>query len=97
MSDEKTTEEPSAPKKQGAKAFFMKDGQFSKTATFATIGTSLVLISYVLSWFAGSTLTFGDIGTITLPEFNSGAAVALLGILNGTYLGNNLIKSKTGA
>jgi len=97
MSDTATVEHPAPVAKIGPKAFFMKNGEFSKTATFATIGTSLVLVAYVLSWFSGSTLTFGSVGTVTLPEFNSGAAVALLGILNGTYLGNNLIKSKSGS
>ena len=98
MSDEIAAPTPTptpTPKKNGAKAFFMQNGQFSKTATFATLGTFLVLIAYVFSWFAGTTLTFGEVGTITLPEFDSTAAVALLSILNGTYLGNNLIKSKS--
>lgn len=100
MSDDKKTDGlPEAVKKSALtrvkEGFFYKNGQFSKTATFATLGTFLVLNAYVLSWFAGTTLTFGSVGTVTLPEFNSGAAVALLGILNGTYLGNNLIKTRT--
>ena len=72
--------------------FFHKDGKFSKTASFASVGTFLVLCSYVLSWFAGTSLTIGAFGTIVFPSFDSGAAVALLGILNGTYLANNVIK-----
>jgi hypothetical protein len=77
------------------KAFFMKDGKFSKTATFASVGTFLVLNAYVMSWFAGSTITLfdGAVGMV-LPAFDASAAVALLAILNGAYLGNNAIKSK---
>jgi len=80
----------------GLKAFFMKNGNFSKTATFATLGNTLVLVAYVLSWFSGTTLVLGTVGTVTLPAFDVGAAAALLGILNGTYLGNNAIKAKNG-
>lgn len=76
-------------------SFFHKDGQFSKTATFATLANLLVLTAYVLSWGAGSSLSFGDAVNINFPEFNAGAAVALLGIINGTYIGNNLIKSRS--
>lgn len=90
--------ETEVPKMARIKAseFLRKDGKFSKTASFASAGTFLVLCAYVMSWFAGTSLTLGDLGTIVFPQFDSGAAVALLSILNGTYLANNVIKSRKG-
>jgi len=79
----------------GIKAFFFHDGRFSKTATFATLGDTLVLFAYVLSWAAGTEIHLGDVATFKLPAFDAGAAVALLSILNGTYVANNLIKSRS--
>lgn len=79
---------------KGVKAFFMKDGEFSKTASFATLANMLVLVAYVLSWFAGSEITFFTGQQLMIPAFDEGAALSLLGILNGTYLGNNVIKYK---
>jgi hypothetical protein len=71
------------------KAPFFKNGRFSKTATFATIANVLVLVAYVLSWFAGSQIVFGDWGTWTIPVFDTGAAAAILAIVNGTYVVNH--------
>jgi len=65
------------------KAPFFTDGRFSKTAMFATLANVLVLVAYVLSWFQGSTF-----GPWTVPAFDTGAAAAILAIVNGTYVGN---------
>lgn len=73
---------------------FHKNGVFSKTAFFFTLGNGAVLIAYVLSWLSGSTISLGDVGTIVIPAFDVGAAAALIGIVNGTYLGNNALKAK---
>jgi hypothetical protein len=76
------------------KAPFFKNGEFSKTALFATLANMLVLIAYVLSWFAGAQLTIGSLGTWTIPPFDTGAAAAILAIVNGTYIGNRLAAGK---
>lgn len=82
------------PDVKGIKALFFKDGKFSKTATFAVLGNILVLANYALmSWLAGAHVTLSWI-EFTIPAFSSGDAAAILGVLNGTYLGNNYLKSK---
>ena len=82
------------PDEKGLKALFFKDGKFSKTATFAVIGNILVLANYALmSWLAGAHVTLSWLD-FTIPAFSSGDAAAILGVLNGTYLGNNYIKNK---
>jgi len=75
------------------KALVYKNGEFSKTALFATLANILVLIAYVLSWFQGANVDLG-IGTWTLPAFDTGAAAAILAIVNGTYIGNRLASAK---
>lgn len=82
------------PDVKGLKALFFKDGKFSKTATFAVIGNILVLANYALmSWLAGAHVTLSWLD-FTIPIFSAGDAAAILGILNGTYLGNNYLKNK---
>jgi len=66
---------------------FFKDGEFSKTAMFATIANFLVLFSFVLGWFQGT-----ELGPWTVPAFDTSAAVALMAIANGTYVANNQVK-----
>ena len=73
------------------KAPFFKNGEFSKTAMFATLANVLVLVAYVLSWFAGAQITFDGWGTWTVPAFDTGAAAAILAIVNGTYIGNSMV------
>jgi hypothetical protein len=85
------------PDIRGVKAFFYKDGHFSKTATFAVLGDVLVLTNYaLLSWFAGTVVDLSWI-KLTIPAFDVGAAAAILGLLNGAYLTNNALKNKAGA
>lgn len=82
------------PDVKGLKALFFKDGRFSKTATFAVLGNVLVLLNYAfMSWLAGAHVTLSWL-EFTVPVFSAGDAAAILGILNGTYLGNNYLKSK---
>jgi len=83
------------PDVKGLKAFFFKDGQFSKTAAFAVLGNTLVLLTYFAqSWLVGATFDLPMIHG-AVPAFNVESALAIMGILNGTYLGNNYVKSKT--
>lgn len=83
------------PDAKGLKALFFKDGKFSKTATFAVIGNVLVLVNYALmSWLTGAHITLSWLD-FTIPAFSAGDAAAILGILNGTYLGNNYLKAKS--
>lgn len=78
----------------GVKAFFFKDGKFSKTATFAVLGNVLVLGNYaLLSWFAGAAVDLSWV-KFTVPAFDVSAAAAILGLLNGSYLGNNFLKNQ---
>ena len=85
------------PDIKGIKAFFFKDGHFSKTATFAVLGNVLVLGNYaLLSWFAGAAVDLSWV-KFTVPAFDVGAAAAILGLLNGTYLTNNALKNKASA
>lgn len=80
------------PDVKGLKAFFYKDGHFSKTATFAVLANVLVLVNYALmSWFAGAQVTTSWL-SFTVPTFQAADAAAILAILNGTYLGNNMLK-----
>lgn len=69
------------------RALFGQGGEFSKTATFATLANVLVLAAYVMSWFQGTVL-----GPWTVPAFDVAASAALLAIANGTYVGNNVVK-----
>lgn len=84
-----------APGAAGLQKFFYKNGQFSKTATFASIGNFVVLVTYALqSWLAGAIIDL-HITQLTVPQFNVESALAIFGVLNGTYLTNNAIKAKT--
>lgn len=83
------------PDVKGLKAFFFKNGEFSKTAAFAVIGNALVLVTYFAqSWLVGATF---DLPLIhgSVPAFNVESALAIMGILNGTYVSNNWVKTKT--
>lgn len=71
-----------------------KNGKFSKTAMFASAANFLVLFAYVLSWFAGATITVGEGFAFTVPVFDTSAAIGLLTVINGAYIGNNVIKSR---
>lgn len=74
------------PDEAGIKAFFMRDGQFSKTAVFAVIGNVLVLGTYaVQTWLAGASFDFGAIKG-SIPAFDAANAATILGLVNGTYL-----------
>ena len=64
------------------KAPFFKDGTFSKTATFSTAANVITLVWFGLSMFKG--LPINPIDTMTVA--------AVLGIANGTYVGNNMVK-----
>ena len=82
------------PDVKGVKALFFKDGQFSKTATFAVLGNAFVLFNYMLlSWCAGAAVDLSWI-KFTVPAFDVGAATSILGLLNGSYLGNNYLKNQ---
>lgn len=72
-----------------------KNGQFSKTATFASLCNIIVLATYVVqTWFVGAEIDL-HVFKFSVPAFNIEDAAAILAILNGTYLGNNVIKAKT--
>jgi hypothetical protein len=78
----------------GWRAFFYKGGSFSKTATFATVANVLVLFSFIMGFFMGMEIDlFGHMWTV--PEFNDKAAWSILAIVNGTYIGNNMVKAKS--
>jgi hypothetical protein len=65
-----------------------RDGEFSKTALFASLGNALVLVNYVLlSWLGGSAFAIGPF-TGTIPAFNSTDALTIIGVLNATYVVN---------
>lgn len=101
MPDTNPSEDPTSQKStrgvsgvNGVKALFFKNGQFSKTASFAVIANVIVLVNYALmSWLAGAHITLPWLD-FTVPTFSATDAAAILGILNGTYLGNNFLKSK---
>ena len=83
------------PDAAGVKALFMKDGSFSKT--------SAVL---VLSWAVGLTLWFVQgifhgcvvpgLG-LTIPPFDSTAALSMLGAASSLYMATHNIKLNFGA
>ena len=78
------------------KKFFYKNGEFSKTATFATVANVITLTWYALSMFA--TGEPQDLGFMTLPAIkplDPTLAVAVLGLADGAYLGNNVLKKKS--
>jgi len=76
------------------KAPFFKHGKFSKTATFATAANVITLGWYALSMFAGQELEVMGL-SITIQKLDPALAAAVMGLANGTYLGNNALKSKT--
>ncbi len=94
MSEETKVDDTETAKKaaSGLARLFYKDGEFSKTGTFVTIANVLVLTSYTIGWFAGTSIELGDT-TILIPAFDSAAALAVLSIVNGTYLSNNAMKN----
>jgi hypothetical protein len=71
-----------------------KDGKFSKTAMFASMANLAVLAAYVLSWGAGATIAVGEAFSFTVPAFDTSAAIGLLTVINGTYIGNNALKAR---
>jgi hypothetical protein len=86
-----------APDVKGMKSFFFKDGKFSKTAAFFVLGNSAVLVTYLLqSWLGGAQFDLGFLKG-SIPTFDWEAAAAVSTLLSGSYIGNNLIKSKTPA
>ena len=84
------------PDIKGIKAlFYDKDGQVTKTGTFAVLGNACVLLNYMtLTLLAGAHVTLPWF-SFTVPAFDSEAAMTILGFLNGTYLGNNYVKTRT--
>jgi hypothetical protein len=76
------------------KGLFFKGGKFSKTAFFASLANIAILVTYVVqSWFAGSSVDF-TVVQFVIPQFDAANAGTILALLNGTYLGNNMLKSK---
>ena len=95
MARKKAADAPK-PAATGPKAFFHKNGQFSKTATFATVANVLVLTNYFcMSWLTGAEVDLSFI-KFTVPAFDAASAGMILGLLNGTYLGNNMLKKQAG-
>lgn len=83
------------PDAEGLKALFYKDGKLSKTAVFAVLCNTVVLVTYTLqAWLVGATVNLGWL-TFNVPSFNVEAAAALMAILNGAYVGNNFVKAKS--
>lgn len=78
----------------GVKAWFFKDGQFSKTAAFATLGNFAVLFTWFFQiWFGGVAIDTDKIHYV-VPKFDPESAMVIMGFLNGAYLGNNMIKKR---
>lgn len=76
---------------------FFKNGEFSKTATFATIAYVITLFWYALSIFAtGEPITVAGLQLPAIRPLDPTLAVAVLGIASGTYLTNNKLKEKAG-
>jgi hypothetical protein len=73
--------------------WFMQDGQFTKTGASAVLGNFVVLFIYfVTSLFSGVVIHLGA-QAWTIPSFDVVAAAGMLALLNGTYLGGNMIKN----
>jgi len=83
------------PDAAGVKALFMKDGSFSKTSAIL-----------VLSWLCGLAMWFiqgifhgmvvPGIG-LTIPQFDSTAALSMLGAASSLYMATHNIKLNFGA
>lgn len=71
------------------KAPFFKDGEFSKTATFATLGNAVTV-----AWFAASAFAGSELGGLVLQKLDVALAMGVAGVLNGTYLVNNGLKAR---
>jgi hypothetical protein len=73
---------------------FLKDGEFSKTATFATVAYVITLFWYALSIFAtGNPVSIGGFELPAIQPLDPTLTIAVLGIASGTYLTNNKLKS----
>lgn len=97
LSKEADSDGDGEPDIKGLKALFYKNGHFSKTATFAVIANVLVLVNYaLLTWLAGAEITTSWL-SLTIPSFDAADAAAILAILNGAYVGNNMLKKQEAA
>lgn len=85
---------PGVPAPKGVMKLVSRDGQFSKTALFAVLGNVLVLGNYMLqSWLAGASYDFGFLKG-SIPVFSSGDAMAILSILNATYVSHAALSDR---
>jgi len=67
------------------KVFFYKDGKISKTSVFLSLFSFALLIMWIFqSLFVGVTL----LGWWLVPEFNVGAAAAVMSIFSALYIVN---------
>lgn len=67
------------------RAFFYRNGQFSKTAVFLSVAVTLTLLMWPFqSLFVGTTFWYW-----TVPPFNSEAALAVIGVISSLYVANH--------
>lgn len=77
----------------GVKAFFFKNGEFSKTATILVVAWAIGLAMWVVQGLAAGSNLLGW----TIPAFNSSDFLAVVGAASTLYFGAHNIKTKAAA
>lgn len=81
------------PDAAGIKALFLKNGEFSKTSTILVLSWAMGLgLWFVQSVFQG----FSVLG-VTIPAFDSGSALSMLGAASTLYMATHNVKVNLGA
>jgi len=77
---------------KGLKALFHKDGEFSKTSVILVVAWACGLSLWVVQGLFVGIEIFGH----TIPAFDSGAALAMLGAASSLYFAAHNIKATVG-
>jgi hypothetical protein len=81
------------PDVQGLRALFHKDGEFSKTSVILVVAWSCGMFLWVVQALFVGVAVFGH----TIPAFDSGAALAMLGAASSLYFAAHNIRANVGA
>lgn len=81
------------PDVKGLRALFQKDGEFSKTSVILVLAWSCGLSLWVVQALCAGVKVLGH----TIPAFDSGAALAMLGAASSLYFAAHNIRANVGA
>jgi hypothetical protein len=81
------------PDVKGVKALFFKDGDFSKTSVILVLAWAVGLGLWLVQGLAAGGVILG----FTIPPFDSGAALSMLGAASSLYFAAHNIRANIGA